>query len=76
MSRVFSERAVVVRIIGKAILHATLHDHLQTTMGTHQGRVMEVSCLGRGIFMALLSNVASMVALCAVAPILAGGRAL
>ena len=75
-SRVLGERAVVGRITGRAIPRATLRDHLQAAMGIHQGRVVEVTALGRGIFTALLSDAASVAALCAAAPILAGGCAL
>ena len=46
LSRVLSERAVVGRITGRAISRSSLRDHLQSAMGTHQGRVVEVSCLG------------------------------
>ena len=76
LSRVLSSRAIVGRITGRAVPRASLRDHLQAAMGTHQGRVVEVTGLGRGIFMALLSDAASVAALCAVAPILASGRAL
>ncbi|KAI5084717.1 hypothetical protein GOP47_0000886 [Adiantum capillus-veneris] len=69
------ERAVVGRVSGTSLSKASLIDFLQTTLETNQGKVVEVTCLGRGIFMAQLSDQASVTMLCMRVPIVFGGRA-
>ena len=45
------ERALVGRVSGPALSRMALRDLLQSSLGAHQGRIVDLLTLGRGIFM-------------------------